>query len=497
MMMRETELTTTDHWGTTDPRGCNRRGRVLADSTVTPGGRTSDPAPVMTRLVMATLILSALLAAGCGEHTNRPGVILIVIDTLRADLLGCYGSDRGATPALDAFAAESVRFERAYSQSPWTLPSFATLFTSTFPSEHGARGRIRKDFFPIREDLTTVAEALKAEGFRTGAVVNNIFLKGGFGFRRGFDDYDFFPAEISKIRKADEVTSRGIHWLKNPKGEEGSPFLFLHYFDPHYAYLPPKALAQRFGGSFTERLRKLSGPDAIRTGEVKLDDWDKRNLRGLYEAEVAFTDREVGRLLEHLKTTGILDESIVIITSDHGEEFWDHGGFEHGHTQYDELVRVPLLIRFPGGRRGGSVVIDPVRLMDLAPTVLDELDIAKPATFRGESFRYLVEGESGSDGPIPFLFEECLYGNPRQALMVGSLKVIEDPETGRVELFDLAADPGETRDLAAERPEDRDRLLKALRAFREKLKRRAPGDAGAVNLPPELEEALKALSYVH
>jgi arylsulfatase A-like enzyme len=447
---------------------------------------------------LAALLPILLLLAGCapsGAGAERAPVILIVIDTLRTDALGCYGAERSATPRLDAWSGECVRFETAYSQAPWTLPSFASLLTSTFPAEHGALGkREKKNFFPIREELVTAAEVYSEAGYRTGAIVNNIFLRGDFGFERGFDNYDFFPATVVKTRGADEVTGLGLRWLKE-HARSGDPyFLMLHYFDPHFTYRPPREFLQEYGGSYTDAIKKIAHPDDVRSGKVNLNPWDKDSLRSLYEGEVAFADSEVGRLLDWLDAEGLMDEAVVIVTSDHGEEFWDHGGFEHGHTQYEELIRVPLLIRFPEARHQGRVVKEPVRLMDLMPTLFDSADIEPPPTFKGASFLSAIEGKD-SASTDPFLFEGCLYGTERKALRVDRLKLIRDVETGERMLFDLLADPGERTDIATERTKESEVLTETLERVLKGLKAGSGQADQAVDLPPELMEALEGLGY--
>ncbi len=459
-----------------------------------PGIRSSWLGIRSGRLLIAAALL--LPAAALGACSNRPAgeqsVILIVIDTLRADALGCYGSDRGLTPNLDAFVEDGVIFRAAYSQSPWTLPSFASLFTSTYPGAHGAVGTFDTNFHAIRKRFKTAAQAFRAKGYRTGAIVNNIFLGREFGFKKGFETFDFYPAEIHKIRKAAEVTDLAIRWLDRHAGEEEPYFLFLHYYDPHFAYLPPPDLVQKFGGTYTQSIKKIDDPVDVREGKVKLDALDKENLRRLYDGEVAYTDREVGRLFDHLKTRGDLESSIVAVTSDHGEEFWDHGGFEHGHTQFEELLHVPLLLRFPGGQYQGMQVRHPVRLMDLMPTLNAHLGIESPSTFHGVSFLGTLTGEGkGFDGP--FYFEGCLYGSEKKALRFGNLKLVYDTVEKKAALYDLESDRLEENNLADAMPKAVEHLMAALR----KIQNGFTGPATPVpDLSDETWQKLKALGYV-
>lgn len=463
------------------------------------------------------LLLLAVILPACSKESHPP-VILIVIDTLRTDALGCYGAERTATPSLDEWARESILFESAYSQSPWTLPSFASLFTSTFPTENGAGIRQGdKKFYPFNEKLVTAAESFKSHGYSTAAFVNNIFLRGEFGFQRGFDEYNFFHATVHKIRKAEEVTNTAIGWLKMQR-REGSPyFMVLHYFDPHFHYLPPQQYKQQFDCELMEEVLAIDHPDRIRSGALALNEWDRLNLKNLYLAEVAYTDHHVGRFLDHIQKEGVLDEALVVITADHGEEFWDHDGFEHGHTQYEELVKVPLMMRFPGTGDGETNnnhrIATPVRLMDIMPSVHEWLGLPAPDTFRGTSFL----GEIGSLGDddllgkggfpggagasrgaynVPLYFESCMYGGETKALRARDLKLILDTDTDKSMLFDLKADPGELTDLSATRAEDAQKLKEALLKIHENLQGAADSGKQALDLSSDVLKDLHGLGYL-
>ncbi len=452
-------------------------------------------------LVHAGLFTAVFLSAsGCAPN-ERTNVLVVVIDTLRADMLGCYGSPRQATPNLDAFAGEGVLFYSAYSQSPWTLPSFASLITSTYPSQHGAVGRMEGMFYPIRKRMRKAPQSFEDQGYTTAAVVNNIFLRGVFGFNDGFGSYDFYPAEIKKIRRADEVTGLAIRWLNHHEKEDKPFFLLLHYFDPHFAYLPPPEFRERFGGSFKGRVMDVKHPDDVREGKVLMTGMDKENMHNLYCGEVAFTDREVGRLMDHLREEGILENTVVVVTSDHGEELWDHGGFEHGHTQYEELLRVPLLVRFPGKEYAGIGVRDPVRLMDVMPFLHDYLGLARPDTFEGQSFLTLLRGEDaqrdgGGTGYAPSLFfEGCLYGSEKKAIRVNNLKLIMDMETKETWLFDLEKDPLEKCNLAVSSKEEAAALKQELMNLLSGLKRAGETGGRPADLSDETMEDLRKLGY--
>lgn len=460
-----------------------------------------------TRRFMRLFLLPVLLAgaavalSACAE-APKPSIILIAVDTLRADALGCYGASKSATPRMDEWAKDAVLFKYAYTQSPWTLPAFASLFTAAYPSSHDAGGQEdptkevgQKSFYPIRKGHILAAQSFKKYGYQTAAYVNNIFLKGNLGFSLGFDHFDFYPSKVRKIRRANKVSDLAIEWLQSRENPETPCLLFLHYFDPHFAYMPPPEFRDKFDGKLSKRILSIDHPELIRRGEVKLDDADKENLRNLYLGEVAYTDHEVGRLLDHLRISGLMEKSVVIIFSDHGEEFWDHDGFEHGHCQFEEVVHVPMMIRFPEKEHAGLAVEEPVRLMDLMPTLHDLCDMTQPSTFEGVSFLPLVNG-SGPAYDVPFLFENCLYGNEKKAIRYKDLKLIMDMNTKDALLFDLAADPLEKNDIAESRSDQTDQMKKAISSFLKNIASNRVGQNNPVELSPELMKDLKDLGYV-
>ena len=325
---------------------------------------------------MLGLLLSvglSLVGAGCQAAPAR-SVVLVVVDTLRADHLGVYGYERQTSPNLDAWAEHGAVFENAFSTSPWTLPSVGTMFTGQLPSRHlagtfvrGADGRPpnRSQFRQLDTSLPTLAETAAAAGFATVAVINNAFLGPRFGVDRGFELYDFSPAGNRQLRRADVVVDRALTWLRN-RGE-GPFFMVIHLFDPHMEYDPPETTR----GHFSSGLPKTELPrltDQIRTALRRGDLFDRDYLVALYDEEILFVDRQLGRLFESLDAEGLADNAVVLVTSDHGEELFDHDGFEHGHTVYDELLRVPLVVRGPGIRPARHDL--PVSLLDLFPTIV-------------------------------------------------------------------------------------------------------------------------------
>ncbi len=437
----------------------------------------------------------SLVGTGCQAAPVR-SVLLIVVDTLRADHLGVYGYDRPTSPYLDAWAEGGAVFEHAFSTSPWTLPSVGTMFTGQLPSRHqagtftrGLDGRppARSQFAQLDASLPTLAEAAAAAGFATAAVINNAFLGPRFGLDRGFDTYDFSPAGNRRLRRADVVIDRALVWLRE-RGE--TPFfLVVHLFDPHMMYDPPEATRGQFSSALpdaglprvTERVRATLG---------RGDPFDRDYLVALYDEEILFVDRQLGRLFESLDAAGRTDDVVVLLTSDHGEELFDHGGFEHGHSAYNELLRVPLVVRGPGIRPARHAA--PVSLLDLFPTVLAAFGQTVPDGLPGRSLWPVLAGGLLPDRPL--YAERTLYGAERQAIIGWPFKLIRRADLDQTRLFDLAADFDERRDVAAAHPEEAARLLGLLQAT---LAAAAGGStADQVQMDEETLKALRSLGYV-
>jgi tetratricopeptide (TPR) repeat protein len=411
--------------------------------------------------------VAALAAAwaACACSTGRVAesypdapVVLISIDTLRADRLGLYGYSGADTPVIDALGNEGVVFERAYSHCPLTLPSHSSLLTGLLPPRHGVRDNIG---FVLSEDVATLQERLGTAGWRTGAAVSSFVLRRQTGIARGFELFDddieapFGTAALASVQRdgADAVNALS-GWVK---GRGGEPFMaFLHLYEPHMPYTPPPPHDRH--------------PDP-------------------YDGEVAYADALVGRFLERLRALGAYEESLIVLTADHGEGLGDHGEEEHGLFVYRESVQVPLVVRLPGGARGGTRVSDPVGLADVAPTILDLLGQA-PLDADGRSLRPALDGDALPPQPV---YSETLY--PRYHFGWSELYSAVDARhryvrAPRPELYDLAEDPGETENLAAGRAA----TLQALDAWLEPLL------GGPLPSPEDVDEDvrnwLQALGYV-
>jgi arylsulfatase A-like enzyme len=432
----------------------------------------------------------------------QPNVFVFMLDTVRRDAFGCYGHPGAPTPIIDALAVEGVRFDQAVSTSGWTLPAIASFMTGTWPVLHGAVGR-GVVLTPIRGEVPTAAEVLRRNGFATVGIANAAFVSPMVGMDRGFDIFDHRYSYNWDTRRAEETIGAAITELRQRRSSAG--FYFIHLFDAHLDYNPPPEYAAKF-------TRGRLDPPLPLTYEIALDLQSGENgeepplssdvdyIRGLYQGEVSFVDSQIGRFIEELKSLGLYDHATIVVTSDHGEEFWDHGGFEHGHTLYDELVLIPLVIKFPTSMDlPGRVVQPQVRLLDVMPTVFEILGVTSPESFVGESLMSLVRGDTNAD--LDALSESTLYGAPLIALRGPRYKyimeLVEDA-TGEGKLYDWREDPLERNDLAAELPEKSDELRAALiGTYRNHLiAAQRMSSPQPVNLDPKRIDQLRSLGYI-
>jgi arylsulfatase A-like enzyme/Tfp pilus assembly protein PilF len=420
-----------------------------------------------------TLTAAAALAVACRPGTGAPSrsgaasppnVLLVTIDTLRADRVGCYGYAPAVTPTLNALAARGVRFKTAVAHAPLTGPSHASILTGLTPLGHGFRNN---GGFVLASTIETAAEDFKKAGYRTGAVVSGFPLDRRFGFNRGFDVYEDHlprgndPRRTPYVeRPADATTDAALKWLAaTDGGQSGRWFLWVHYYDPHAPYEPPRDLAERFSAS-------------------------------PYDGEIAFVDRELGRLFRKLEETQQLGHTVVLVTADHGESLGEHGEGTHGVFVYDATIRVPWLIAGPG-ISGGRTSDTVARSIDVLPTLLDFAAAPMRTDVDGRSLRPAIEGHPMGDAPA---YAESLYPQlelgwaPLHAWRTTSRKFIDAP---RPELYDLESDQGETTNRAAEQPARSEELRQALETA---LRRSAP--AAAASVDPEAAERLRALGYV-
>ncbi len=380
---------------------------------------------------------------------SAQGIVLVMIDTLRADHLGCYGSERGLTPNLDALAGRSQRFEEVRSTSSWTRSSVAAMFTGRHPAVLNVLGQ--EDAIPATS--TTLAECLSAAGWRCLAVCTNKNASATWGFAQGFETYDEpegtagYPDDFAMV-PAEVVTKRGLALLDTLEPGERF-FLFLLYTDPHDPYLPHPELhpLPKNGARFEGSRRDLKRLDALPPQERTPP--DEERIRQLYAGEVRYVDHWVGEFLAGLDARKLSSETLIALTSDHGEGLWDHGWRAHGHDLYQESVHVPLLLHLPGQERG-RVISTPVSLVDLAPTLLARAGIVAPSPIEGRDLAPLWRsGERGTGSQR--LYAELRLGRfELQAVWLDDAKLIHNcgkKSSRPYELYDLAADPTEKHDL--------------------------------------------------
>jgi choline-sulfatase len=449
------------------------------------------------------LVLLLVVASGCQHEAVRlpPGapIVLIVVDTLRADGLGFYGYPRATSPRLDAWAERGAVFERAFSASPWTLPSFGSLYTGRYPSHHGSGrgqrtvegGRPRRFFAGLDPSVPTLAELLSTTERPSAAFVTNSFLRPTFGMAAGFQTYDFARNRMLFERHADALVDRALEWIDRQAG--GSWLLLLHVLEPHLPYDPAPEVAGRFTSGYAGSLALPIGVESnlvrqVKRGEIVLDQSDRAFLRGAYDEEVAFVDAHLGRFLDQLESRGVLERGLVLFTADHGEEFLDHGALEHGHTMFQEQLHVPLVMWGHGVRPGRHR--EPVSLVDVVPTVLDAVGQPTPAGIDGSSLWPVVTG-GRARAPRALFAQNSLYGDQRQAVIDWPYKLIVNLDHPRRELYDLDADPGEHRDVSSLHPELVDRLEASLP---QRSKAAVAGEE--VDLDAESRRELEALGYL-
>ena len=472
----------------------------------------------------AAVCLALALTAACGPPPDaRPvtprNVVMIVIDTLRADRLGVYGNTRGLTPYIDSLASRGYVFRHAYAQSSWTGASVASLFTSRYQSEHG----IVSLRIGLADNELTLAEVLRTHGYATAAFSANITIPSQLGYAQGFATYETFgavpgpsPRSVNIPVRAGALIQPALQWVDAlaPGGAAAPPaFLYIQFMEPHVPYAPPPdALARVLGDRPAPEVDFLNGLMVIANVAAPSAE-QARDLELLYDAEVVAIDQALAGLLDGLAALGVLENAVVVLTSDHGEGFGAHALFGHGGSLYDELIRVPLIVLVPA-HSGRTDVDEVVQLIDVAPTLLELIGIPVPGTFEGRSFCGLLVGGPGcrsfaglrqrlqrwwaTDGRLAYseLFyarnEDTGKRHHERAVVVGSHKVVLASD-GALEFYDLQRDPSE-HDAHGLADAERARLEKVLR----RTARAAPVRASEGGKPDEeLQKKLHALGYAN
>lgn len=459
----------------------------------------------MRRAELAAVAALALVAPACAPEPPLPRhVVVVSLDTVRADAVWPADGASPDMPRLAALCREALCFPRAYTPEPFTLPAHMTLLTGLGVGSHG----VDRKTSVLRDSIPTLAGRLRDEGFRTVGLVTTEWLQAGFGFASGFDRYEQLPHGLTY---AERVADAALAELREADAKGDRLFLFAHFFDAHsdfeaiegnrIPYYSPPEDRTDIDESEVERL--FCHPEwgcassflvEVDNGERPLEPRQLELLRDLYRRGTRALDRDIGRFLDRLRDDGLLDRSILIIVSDHGEEFREHGRLLHSQV-YEETIRVPYLVRLPGGRAGGSRPETIVSLMDVAPTILDALDLladGEASRFDGVSLRPLLDG-TGEVADRRLLLRDKLYKD-RYGLVGTDGKLVADLDERSFVIFDLAADPAESDGVAASRDEIR-ALSEALRSEAERS-RGFGGERSDQVLDEKEIETLRALGYL-
>lgn len=453
------------------------------------------------------------------QQPERPThVVIFLIDTLRADSLGVYGYERSTSPNIDALAAESAVFDACYAPAPWTLPSVASLMTAQFLCEHG----VVLDGQRVSDSVVTIAKQLQSAGYATGSFYANPYAGPMTGLDRGFNHCAFHGATDGSIVDA---------WLAT--AGVGPFFAYIHNVEPHDPYLAPRRLVEQFGSVSDDRMRVIgerllhyrrltrvdfaSGQPLGTTDNTEDQREAMRRVRDdsealdvLYAASVRDADEKVGSVIDTLQRRGIWNDTLFIVTSDHGEEFDDHGGWQHDQSVYEELVRVPLIVRFPDASIEPRRIDAAVSLVDVMPTIIDYLGQDVPSSCRGDSLMPLVRStaQPATDAiSVPSIrvnrkkyfrpYKES-RGDTNIVLRDGRWKGILNVEVDTFELYDLGVDPAESSNVATQHPRRVERMRDRARHWLKECVTAGAGQRGeaAGEMSDAVRERLRSLGYV-
>jgi len=392
------------------------------------------------------LLMLMMISGSCGKD-NRMNVVLILVDTVRADHIGCYGYFRNTTPHIDSLAAAGTRAEFCQGQSSWTLPTMSSILSGVSPVVHGA-GRKGGEFHGISQDVPWLPLAFHRAGYRTAAFFNVMFMNEDFGFHRGFQHFDCQGvASGNSLRKAGPTVDDFLTWVDS--GEQTSPFFAaVHLYDPHIPYRAPEPFRSlytdpeysgEYGDTWGEGVSEMV---SVNSGAVHVYPEDLANLEALYDGEISYMDSEIGRMLEELRQRGLGDNTLIVLVGDHGEEFLEHGGIEHGRTLYQEITRVPLVFSGPGFN-GGRVISESVSQMDVAGTIASaagiDFSVSEPAV-----------DLSGTVDPAREIPASGVLWRPEGdlvSIVSDGYKVIWYVEEDTTEAYALMSDPAEMEPL--------------------------------------------------
>jgi arylsulfatase A-like enzyme len=461
----------------------------------------------MIRLLAATLVAGLITLApeahaapaaapASPAATSRPNVVIVLMDALRADALGVYGNARKPSPNIDAWAAGASRWQTTVSQNAWTVPCVASLMTGLDPQAHRVlryqgTQRVEMDTLSLSHD--TLAEQFKAAGYTTGALLKSVVIDSSRGFSQGFDTYRVVEPKKDQAwgESAKHLTDAALGFLDQEAGKGKPFFLYLHYMDSHSPYKAPEPWYSKYKGTYTGPFDGAHAPieQAIKSGNIPTAaDW--AHLKALYDGELAYFDSQLQRVFDAIAAKGLASNTIVVLTADHGEAFWEHGVVFHGNL-YQENIHIPMIVRGPGIKPG--VLGRYTQAIDLAPTLADLAGVPKGKNWMGTSQAGPMR-QGGNAAPQVVYTE---YIEQRMVIdgATGMKLIVND---GPVKLYDLAKDPGEKTNLAASRPDEVKRLralLDARYARGRALGQATPAEATRTLSQDEVE-MLKELGYV-
>ncbi len=482
------------------------------------GAQRRTGMPPAGRLLRTCIVVAgALLGGACAKTEKetsegsallkRPNIVLITVESLRTDHVGCYGYERDTTPTIDAFAREATLYENAFSVTSWTLTSHASIFTGLHPSAHN----VVREKDRLNDSYKTLAEILADYDYQTAAVVSGPYLKKAYGLNRGFGTYDETPVSPPKVNAHNDITNdrmeiRINHFLERVRRDGDPFFLFLYYWDPHYQYVPPPPYDSMFVPEGAQKPKKR--PEFHRYYKLgrHITPAQLEYVKAQYDGEIRCTDGYLKKLFDRLRALNLWDDTAIILTADHGEQFFEHGYLGHKYGLYVESLHVPLLVKLPGqkvARRDARTV----SLIDLFPTVLDLGRCRVPEEHQGRSL--LAEPRAAQE-PTFYELVAIWYAKRKStgekwsetenwfAIRQGDFKLVWQELAGVTELYDLAQDPREVcpiTDGAEELAADLKSRIEDWRAEMKAVSDRGGAPTQAV-LSPEEEERLRSLGYL-
>lgn len=439
------------------------------------------------------------------EEVEKYNVLLVSIDSLRSDHLGCYGYKQPTSPVIDQLAQNGILFKNTISTTSWTLPAHISLFTSMDIMVHGV-----KEGVSLHKDIGSLAQELKKNGYQTAAFCSSPYMNPAFGHDRGFDlyhnidvaDHRFKDTVIPPPEERDavhadvtspEITELACEWLENNRRDPF--FLFIHMWDVHYDYIPPEPYDRKFDPDYTG---DIDGRGFILNPKVnpEMNERDLKHIIALYDGEIAWVDFHLGLIIGKLKELGLFENTQIVVTADHGDEFFEHGGKGHRFTLYDEVVRIPLVIHGPGKANGGLEISRQASIIDIAPTILDLCGFETPGWMQGEPLLAVKKTETGPESEALLELDTGL-----KALRTNSYKLLFSRHLCRGIIFDLIRGPEESQKNIIKSPEKWDEInwkfYSRLALDRSLARKYRGGKSGSrVKLSKEEESRLKSLGYL-